>query len=135
MRVALISCVKSKRKGCHRAKDLYTSPLFRFAWAYASHHFDKVYILSAKHGLLDPNQRIRSYDITLTSMLITERKHWARRVASELQRLVTDDTEIHLLCGQKYREFLPPLLPQLKFIAPLEGLGIGYQLQWYKAKL
>lgn len=135
MRVALISCVKSKRKGRHKAKDLYTSPLFRFAWSYAFHHFDEVYILSARHGLLNPNQRIQSYDTALKNMPITERKRWARKVASELQRLVIDDTEIHLLCGQKYREFLPSLLPRLKFFAPLESLSIGYQLQWYKAQL
>ena len=54
MRVALVSCVKSRRPEPAPARDLHTSPLFRAMRRYAESHADAWYILSAKHGLVEP---------------------------------------------------------------------------------
>ncbi len=58
MRIALISCVKTKRNAASKAKDLYISSLFKMNYTYAQRTCDKIFILSAKHGLLDENQII-----------------------------------------------------------------------------
>lgn len=50
MRVALVSCVKTKRDTPHPAKDLYTSPLFKGLRRYAEAHADTWFILSAEFG-------------------------------------------------------------------------------------
>ncbi|MBI2635153.1 MAG: hypothetical protein HYW79_01250 [Parcubacteria group bacterium] len=135
MKVALVSCVKNKRDGRYKAKDIYISSLFRLAWKYASSHFDKVFILSAKHGLLEPSKLIRQYDVTLNNMAVCERKQWSRKVVKQIRRRIIKSAEIHFFCGKKYREFIVKLLQERKCIIPLKSLGIGKQLQWYKNRL
>ena len=63
MRVALVSCVKSRRPEPAPARDLYTSPLFRAMRRYAESHADAWYILSAKHGLVD--RRTHGFSVTI----------------------------------------------------------------------
>lgn len=51
-KIGLISCVSKKLNCKTKAKDLYTSPLFKYSLAYARKlNPDKIYILSAKYGL------------------------------------------------------------------------------------
>jgi hypothetical protein len=66
-RVALVSCVKSKRSAPTPACDLYTSPLFRHLRGYAEANADTWYILSAGHGLLRPDQVVAPYERTLNN--------------------------------------------------------------------
>ena len=133
MRIALISCGKQKLAGTHRAKDLYISPLFRFAYAHAVRHFDKVFILSAKYGLLSPDEQIASYDITLTSMKSDERQRWAESVLLQMKEKIGTHDELHFFCGSKYRRHLVETLKAThECVVPFRGFGIGLQLQWYK---
>ena len=56
--VVLLSCVKSKRARRCRAGDMYISPLFQKMMAYAeSLRPNRIFILSAKYGLLAPEGR------------------------------------------------------------------------------
>jgi hypothetical protein len=57
-RVALVSCVKSKRTSESPARDLYTSPLFTKMRRYAEQHAEAWFILSAEHGVLAPDQLV-----------------------------------------------------------------------------
>jgi hypothetical protein len=77
MRVALVSCVKSKQNQPAPAKDLYTSPLFRNLRKYAEDNTDRWYILSAEHGLVDPDQILAPYEKTLNNARKDERLAWA----------------------------------------------------------
>src|SRR5687767_6111885 len=90
MRVALVSCVKSKLDRTAPAKDLYTSPLFRALRNYAERHSDRWYILSAEHGLLDPERVIEPYERTVNSMSMLARQEWAHRVQADLRRLLPE---------------------------------------------
>src|SRR5258708_7162060 len=54
----LVSCVATKRPFQSRARDLYVSPWFQLAKQYAETTRSPWFILSAKHGLLDPDQMI-----------------------------------------------------------------------------
>ena len=54
--IGLISCTKSKRDEPAPPRDLYEpSTLFQKAREYCENTYDEWYILSAKHGLLDPD--------------------------------------------------------------------------------
>lgn len=134
MRVALISCVKKKKRGYHRARDLYASPLFRLSLAYTSHFYDAVYVLSAKYGLLGLDRRINSYEVSLKHMPASRRRLWARAVAEQIDRTLPAKAEIHFFCGKRYREFLIEALGRRSCFVPLEGLGLGKQMRWYKNK-
>lgn len=109
MKVILISCVKKKQEGAHKAKDLYVSPLFRKAWAYAQTlQADRTYILSAKYGLTDPEQLIEKYDVTLNKMHSAERRAWAQGVLDRMKQVGIDPQrdEFVILAGRNYYRYL-----------------------------
>lgn len=52
VKIVLISCVSKKLDHKAKAKDLYTSPLFKYNLKYAEKiGADKIFILSAKYSL------------------------------------------------------------------------------------
>ena len=75
--VFLLSCVKSERRAALPA-DMYTSPLFQKMMAYAESLTPKeLFILSAKYGLLNPDDLIEPYELTLKRVKTGERQAWA----------------------------------------------------------
>ena len=128
--VVFRSCVKSKRDYACPAKDMYISPLFRGIWSYANTMRPKsIFILSAKYGLLKPDDIIEPYEKTLNNMKANERRTWAENVLSKLRHEVDLQKENFVfLAGMPYRE---GLLPHIKhYEIPMEGLPFGRQLQW-----
>jgi cytoplasmic iron level regulating protein YaaA (DUF328/UPF0246 family) len=134
-RIVLITCVKKKRDRKCKAEDLYISPFFKKNIAYAkSLNPDKIFILSAKYGLLPLDKEIDTYDLTLNSFKKEELKRWADDTLQQL-RLETnlDKDKFIFLAGNKYRKYL---LPKIKnYEIPFKGLGIGKQLQFLKNKI
>lgn len=135
-RVALVSCVKTKRAEASPAGDLYTSPLFVGMRSYAKHHADTWYILSAKHGLLRPDEMVEPYEMTLKKMKKADRNAWADRVQHQLLAVLPPVAEVIFLAGECYREGLVPFLQQRGFTVqvPMAKLKMGPQLQWLIAQ-
>lgn len=109
------------------------STLFKLNLKYAnSLKPDGLYILSAKHGLLSPEQEIEPYEQTLNDMSTAEIKAWAKTVTIQMREVASlDNDRFTFLAGDKYRKHL---LPHIKHTAiPLQGLRIGEQLQRLKA--
>jgi hypothetical protein len=80
-RVVLVSCSNKKLSNRVPAKNLYVGALFRYALQYAQGLSpDKIYILSARYGLVQLYDDIELYNVTLKDMSIRERKEWAERV-------------------------------------------------------
>lgn len=131
-RVALVSCVKSKRAAASPARELYTSQLFRGLRAYAEAHADAWYILSAEHGVLHPDDVIDPYEKTLNTVPKRDRVAWAGRVQTQLLEILPPGADVILLAGSRYREGIEFFLRQHGFSVstPMEGLGFGKQLQW-----
>lgn len=133
--VILISCVSKKLPHAAPARELYQSPLFKFNLAYAeSQRPDAIYVLSAKHGLLELDQIIAPYNETLNTKRDADIQRWAERVGAQLA-LVSDvekDTFI-FLAGERYRRHLIPQLAHVQI--PMQGLGLGKQLQFLKRAL
>ena len=135
--LGLISCTKSKRDYPCKASEMYSaSDLFRKAYSYATKKYDFVAILSAKYGLLSPDDRIEPYNLTLNDMNSQQRKKWAEKVFSQMKTRfrLKDFDEVFFHAGKKYREQLIPMLKNLSIRCrvPLEGLTIGKQKAWYK---
>ncbi|MCL2569687.1 MAG: hypothetical protein FWE16_00595 [Firmicutes bacterium] len=132
MKVILISCVSKKIDKSAKAKDLYISPLFIKSLVYAQKlGSDRIFILSAKYGLVDSEQIIEPYDETLNTKGIEERKNWADKVLQNLKKVADlQKDEFIILAGQNYYEFLVPSLVNVKL--PLGRLSIGKRLQWLK---
>ena len=85
MDVYLVSCVSQKRATPSPAKDLYTSPLFRKARAYVERTGGPWFVLSAKYGLVHPDEVIEPYDLTLNTMGVADRRRWAGMVLTQLE--------------------------------------------------
>lgn len=133
--VALVQCVKTKRPSPAPACDLYTSPLFLGMRAYAESVADRWFILSAKHGLLEPTDITAPYEQTLNGAPARDRRAWASDVARALIQKVGHPARFVVLAGMSYRGYLVPLLSAAgsEVSVPMEGLLFGEQLQWLKA--
>ena len=134
-KITLISCVSKKQSIRSVASKLYTSSLFKFNLRYAQKiHSDKIFILSAKYGLITLDEEIEPYDITLNNMRASERENWAEMVVEKLRGLANlHKDRFVLLAGVRYREHLLPHFNSYEI--PMKGLKIGQQLQFLKRQL
>ena len=134
MDVVLISCVGEKKSRRCKAKDLYDSTWFHYAWRYAQTlKPDKVFILSAKYGLVDPETEIDPYEETLNSKSDNDIRIWANAVVNALREKtdLTNDT-FTVLAGERYRRHLVNHFR--KYNVPMDGLRIGEQLSWLRQR-
>jgi hypothetical protein len=135
--IYLIACSRRKLKHRAKAEDLYVGDLFQKSLAYARKmKAGAVFILSAKYKLVQPRKRIDPYDLTLKKMSLPDVKAWSDIVFRQLKSR-TDVRKDHfvILAGERYRRFLVETLPANSFDVPMEGLGIGKQLQFLKRHL
>jgi hypothetical protein len=119
------------------SKEMFLpSDLFSKAFAYCKKKYNQVAILSAKYGLVFPDDVIEPYDKTLNKMSIRERKDWSRKVFKQMRERLNLSAygTVYFHAGKNYREFLIPKLNSfsLKCEVPLNNLPIGKQLRWYK---
>ena len=133
--IYLISCVAKKRDRAVPAKYLYVSEWFCKAREYVESRSATWYSLSAKLGLVAPDQVIEPYDQPLNRMPIAERRAWAQRVRDQMDEQLpsgpSEAVRCIVLAGSRYREFLMEYLNG-RFVVeiPMERLAIGKQLQW-----
>lgn len=138
--IGLISCVKTKRDEPTLPRELYTSSYFQKMRSYAEQNHDEWWILSAKHGLLDPDgEPIEPYDETLSGATVARKREWAAEVAEQLDEegLLSADVTLVLHAGKDYYEELLPRIEdrEIHIEIPTEGLRIGDTQAWYKERL
>jgi len=130
--IALVSCVKRKLPHAAQARDLYTSAFFRKARDLVEASGAPWFVLSAKYGLIRPDQVIEPYDFTLNTAGTAERRAWATSVLAELLSAIGNRKRVVFLAGERYREFLIEPLRQRGFTieVPMDHLTRGEQLAW-----
>lgn len=148
-KIVLISCSKSKRTYKCKAREMYDkSDLFRKSWEYATlQKPDRIYILSAKYFLLDPEQVIEPYKVTLSYVSKKERlknpdlkilnkeerKNWYTQIINQLNQVsdIKKDYFI-ILAGKRYIEgFIDQILNKE---CPLDG-NFCERKAWLKKKI
>lgn len=149
-KIVLISCTSRKRLVRSKAKDMYDkSPVFRKSLEYAELlRPDKIYILSAKHGLLDLEKEIDPYNETLSYLSAkqkarnpkvnilskAERKIWSENVVNQFKRIADlNKDKFIFLAGKNYREFLIPYITNYEI--PMEHIGLFSQQPWLSRKI
>lgn len=133
--IVLIGCVKTKQNHPAPARELYCSPLFRYAFQFARTLVDErnIYILSAEYGLVPSGSVIRPYERTLNSMSEAEKMRWAYHVCQQMEKAgITPNDRITYLCGENYRKYIIRRYPNA--CIPLRGVPFGRQLAWYKQR-
>jgi uncharacterized protein DUF6884 len=107
VRIGLVGCVKSKGLAAAPAADLYVSPLFVGRRRLVEETCDRWFILSALHGLLDPDEVLEPYDQSLVEAAVGERRAWSQQVLASLDQELGDIRgvvfEVH--AGVAYRDF------------------------------
>lgn len=141
MKIALIGCTSKKKNYVCQAKELYSeSMLFKNAYQYASNTCDKIYILSAKYGLIKDTDIIEPYNVTLNNQKAEFKKLWANKVISQFENEFDFSNDLEIICfaGNNYRKYLIPMIKMnhknIKIELPLNHLGIGKQLKFLKEK-
>jgi hypothetical protein len=130
--IVLISCVSRKGPSREKCQDLYLSDLFRKNLRYArSLSPDKVFVLSAKYGLVGLDQEIEPYNETLNDKSVALVKEWAAAVREQIAQVADlGNDRFTFLAGIRYRRFLAPFMRHHR--VPMIGLSIGRQLRFLK---
>lgn len=106
--LALVGCGAYKRDEPAPAAELYTSSYFSLKRQYAEAVADEWFILSAKHGLVDPEETLEPYELSLDELDRDERDDWGRSVVDDLVAYSMKQgkalEEIIVLAGSTYRE-------------------------------
>jgi len=110
------------------------STLFRYSYQYAKRFADKVYILSAKHGLISEDMIIEPYDLTLKNMTTSEKITWSNNVILQLIAEFNLDTDDFIvLAGVDYSQYLLRYLKNYKL--PLGTRPLGMRISYLKETL
>lgn len=139
----LVGCGSRKQPGRHRADELYTSTSFRTRLLYArtATTRDKVYILSALHGIIRCDKMINKYDVTLgKNSLITVQM--LRAQAEELG--IINEPVVYVIAKISYVNIVRGVWPTA--FNPAYGhvsydkkgnanLGIGTQIGWLNKEI
>lgn len=136
-RVGLVGCVKSKLDEPAPARELYISPLFRGRRARVETTCDRWYVLSALHGMVDPEQVLDPYDRTLVGAPRDERRRWANQVLEQFDALFEDASslmvEVHAGAAYLDHGLVDGLFDRgAEVVNPVAGLTMGQQLRWYR---
>ena len=129
MRVTLIQCTNTKRSGTHKARDLYDeSNYFCIMREWARSTENPWYILSAKHGLVEPLQRLTDYNERGLSV------DQCKEIAETLDNAGV--TEVLITAGKDYTDPLTPELERLGIdvIEVCRGMRIGERMAELKER-
>jgi hypothetical protein len=134
--VVLLMCGKNKLPCKAKVKDLYTSGRFRKSIEYAETLTtkDNIFVLSAKHGVLDLDREIEPYNKSIYKMNSDEKNEWANMVIAQLEsRYDINNDRFVFLTDDYYNE---PIYPKLKnFELPLKSMDQKDHWCWFNNKL
>lgn len=133
--VYLLTCSHRKLSEPARAKDLYISPSFIAARKIAEKKGDNWFILSAKHGLIEPEVKLKPYDLSLLSLSESEREKWASTVINDLSNNLQLTDKIIILGDDLYASYISDKLRLRGFevYCPLLGKTNDEKLHWLNA--
>lgn len=134
-RIVLVACVARKLDRASPAKELYCSQWFRTACKYASSTGWEVYFLSARHGLVHPDRVLQPYECNPKKRTRSQTKKWQTMVVNQLKELAPEGAQFTIIGGKAYYKGVKEQLEKVgsyTVSTPLNGLGIGWQLNWLK---
>jgi hypothetical protein len=137
--IVLLSCTKSKTPYEAPAQELYSaSPMFQKTLEYGKTlKPDKMYILSAKHHLVNLNQKLKPYDLTLKDFNKEEKEKWGEKVYQEMKSrgLNLERDKFIFLAGNEYIKPLTKYIPEKNIETPMGGKRFGQRLKWLNSQL
>jgi hypothetical protein len=137
--IGLVTCTEEKLDKPARPEDLYSaSSLFILMRQYCETVHDRWYILSAKHGLLEPRgDEIAPYNVTLKTASRSEKITWSKSVFQSLQDRNAEGHTVYFYAEPDYYSELLPLLDEadIKYERPLRDVSVDEFEDWFNTKL
>lgn len=135
--IVLISCCKEKLRPAAPAEKLYQSTRFKKSLAYAkSLKPDAIYILSAKHHVVELTQPLEWYDEKLQEKSLEEKQKWATKCLETLKgKHDLKHDKFIILAGFEYYHGLLGVDGIQNYELPLNGLTHGHALHWLNEHL
>lgn len=138
-KIVLLSCTKSKLPHEAPAQELYAaSPMFQKTLEYGkSLNPDEMYILSAKHHLVNLNQKLKPYDLTLKDFKKEEKEEWGSKTYQEMKsRGINPEKDTFIfLAGNEYIKPLLKYIPEEHIESPMDNKRFGERLKWLNSQL
>lgn len=129
--IILLGCGKEKSMKPCKAKNMYIGRYFKKNYEYAQYlskkYNAKIFILSAKYGLLDLETEINPYNITLNNQNEANKKRWAIKVINQLNKIIYINDNIIFLAGENYTKYLKKYYKNHQ--EPLKGLRMGEKMK------
>ncbi len=130
--LVILACSQKKGQKPVAARDLYLGSLFKLGRKFAEvHRFDYV-IISAKYGLLRPEQVIAPYDQRIANM--NDVRRMREMVLPGLKEILQRYEKVVVIGGNLYRKVLEPIKSP-KFEIITDSRGIGGILQRLKQRI
>jgi hypothetical protein len=129
--IFLISCSQGKLSSAAPASEIYTSPLFQKSLSYARKKGpdENIKILSAKYELIDLDQVIEPYDMTLKDFAADDAKAWADNVYNQMvEKFDIQNDRFVFLAGGAYTKYLIDKFQYTEDL--LAGKRIGERMQY-----
>ncbi len=129
MKIAILTCSQRKAKIATTAGNMYKSSLFVLRKRYAKEVLgcDKIYILSAKYGLIEENEIIEPYNTKINELSEEEYIDWQCQVITqylkELYNKLMSDEEVEIYLFRSDSDYLK------KF---RQITTIDYDVEWGK---
>lgn len=135
--IVLISCCKKKLRPAAPAEKLYQSPKFKKSLEYAkSLNPDAIYILSAKHHVVELTQPLEWYDEKLQDKSPDEKQKWATKCLETLKgKHDLKHDKFIILAGFEYYHGLLGENGIHNYELPLDGPTHGRALHWLNEHL
>lgn len=134
----LVGCVKRKLGRPAQAREMYVSALFRGRRSFVEATQRPWFILSAKYGLLEPDEVIEPYDRSMDDLPAAERVGLMRAAVHKLEARVGElaGRVIEVHAGAKY---VAPLSVALfgkgaTLVSRTAHLRMGEPVAWYQAQ-
>ncbi len=118
----LIPCGKEKEQIAKPARELYRGNIFKASLNFAIRQNMPFAILSAKYGVVQPEEILSPYEIMIKTQSEEYRLSWANDIKSKLNGF-----NLFSICGAEYE--LPLLRVGVKLVSYLNGFTQGYRLK------
>jgi hypothetical protein len=128
--LVLIGCAKIKADVPSPASDLYISPGFRTAWSWALNTGHPTAILSAKHGVLMPEEIVDPYDTYIKEITPSELETLVAKVRNQLSQFPARDFIV--LGGEDYVNLVREACPDADIHDPLHRFKQGPRIPWLR---
>lgn len=129
----IIGCGKSKGSTALPACELYASPRFRSSRLLAEKIGSDYFILSGKHGLMEPNRVVDPYDVNISNESVSDRLKWADIVLREM-RINCRERKITILAEEDYTQTIMSVNNEhpypLNICSPWENLNASDRGSW-----